>query len=60
VAAYFPTVRAQRVGPGENNGRRSIMYFISALFEVFVFCFPGTAQSGAEKAKALPGRSRRA
>jgi len=41
--------------PRGNSGRRSIAYFISAPFEGFGFCFPGTAQSGAEKANALPG-----
>jgi hypothetical protein len=35
--------------PRGNSGRRSIAYFISAPFEGFGFCFPGTAQSGAEK-----------
>ena len=55
-SAMRPTRRVlQRVGPGGNNGRRSIAYFISAPVEGFVFCFPGTAQSRAEEANALPG-----
>jgi hypothetical protein len=40
--------------PRGNSGRRSIAHFISAPFEGFVFCFPGTAQDGAGKANALP------
>src|SRR6516165_2857572 len=41
--------------PRGNSGRRSIAYFMEAPFEGFVFCFLGTAQSGAEKANSLPG-----
>jgi hypothetical protein len=40
--------------PKGHNGRRSIAYFMEASFEGGGFCFPCTAQSGAEKANALP------
>jgi hypothetical protein len=57
--SVLPSENRQRAGccnefPEGKPGRRSIAYFISP-FEEFVFRFPGTAQSGAEKANTLPG-----